>query len=90
MGWNLSWVHLVVRRHEKRRPGTLIPKETRVTYLILQTHRKPPLSASKTVLHSNPIQSSIKVLYQLPLIGREEARRLYRRRGYRRWRWLRR
>jgi hypothetical protein len=54
MGQNISWVHLVVRRHEKGGLGALIPKETRVTGLIPETYREPLLPTTITVLHSNP------------------------------------
>jgi hypothetical protein len=55
IGWNLSRVYLVVRRHEKRRLGALIPQETRVTGLIPETYSELPLPTTMTVFHSNPI-----------------------------------
>src|ERR1700750_1063724 len=84
MGRNLSRIHLVLRRHEKRRLGALVPKETRVAYIVPQTHRKPPLPTTTTVVHFNPVQSSVKVLYQPPLLRGQKACGLDRKRGRRR------
>src|SRR5271156_5143687 len=47
---------------------TLVPQVAAVADLIPQIHRKPPLLTTKRVLHLNLIQSTMKVLYQPPLV----------------------
>ena len=69
--------YLVVCRREKRRLGPFNPKEARVTYLVLQTHRKLPLLTTNTISLFESIQSGVKVP---PFLGPQDARGLERRR----------
>ena len=65
MGWQLSRVHLIVRRHQKRRFVPLIPVEAAMTDMMLQIHLKPTLLTPAAGLHLHRRHRLVKTLYPM-------------------------
>jgi hypothetical protein len=51
MARNISRVHIILCRHQKRSQSALIPQKTQVAYSTLQVHLKPVFPAPDAILH---------------------------------------
>jgi hypothetical protein len=76
MAWNISWVYIILYRHQKRSLSGLILQKTQVAHSILQVYLKPVFLAPDIILHLYDCHLFIKCLYIVPLYVREESRAL--------------